>query len=190
MIRGKPSAAEKLLDKIVNFSSNYRRNADYIEALTLRAICLWRMKRTGESVTVFTQAILKARELELIMPIIKNGADILPLLQKIQNRLKHGYDADILDKAFVNLLLMRSREISKHTPGVFSRSKARLIKLSPKQSEVMGYLVQDLGYREIAEKMGITINSVNYHIRVLHEKFDVSNARDLLEKASEMGFID
>jgi len=148
------------------------------------------LKRTKESVAILTAAILKARELELIMPIIKNGGDILPVLRKMQNRLKLGYGADALDKAFVNILLMRSREISKHTPGMFSRVKSRPIKLSPKQSEVIGYLVRNLSYLEIGEKMGVTVDAVGYHIRVLHEKFDVSNSRDLLEKAEELGFAD
>jgi len=187
--RGKLSAAEKLCERLVNFSSDYRRNADYIEALTLRAICLWRLKRTNESVAVFTDAIHKAQELELIMPIVKNGAAVLPLLQKMQNRQKYGYDADVLDKAFINLLLMRSRDISKHTPGMFSR-RSRPIKLSPKQSEVVGYLVKDLSYREIGEKMGVTTTTVNHHTRVLHEKFNVSTTRELLDKVKEMGFID
>jgi len=190
MVRGKLSAAEKLCERLVNFSSDYRRNADYIEALTLRAICLWRLKRTKESVTVLTDAIVKAQELELIMPLIKNGADVSPLLQKMQNRQKYGYDANVLDKAFINQLLMRSRDISKHTPGMFSRIKSRPLKLSPKQSEVIGYLVQNLSYQEISEEMGVTISAIDYHIRVLHEKFDVSNTRDLLGKAEEMGFID
>jgi len=188
MAAGKLSAAEKLLDRLVNFSSDYRRSADHIEALALRAVCLWRLKRTKESVTVFTAAILKAREFELIMPIIKNGGAVLPVLQKILNRLKYGYDADILDKAFVNSLRMRSREISKHTPGIFSRAKSRPIKLSPRQSEVLGYLVQSLSYQEIGGKMGVTVAAVDYHVRVLHEKFDALNTRELLVKAGELGF--
>jgi LuxR family maltose regulon positive regulatory protein len=190
MVTGKLSAAEKLLDRLVNFSSDYRRSADHIEALALRAVCLWRLKRTKESVAVFTDAILKAREFELIMPIIKNGGAVLPVLQKMLNRLKYGYGEDKLDKAFVNSLLMRSREISKHTPGMFSRAKSRPIKLSPRQSEVIGYLVQNLSYREIGAKMGVTVAAVDYHIRVLHEKFDALNTRELLEKAGELGFVE
>lgn len=188
MVTGKLSAAEKLLEEIVQFSLDYRRNADYIEALTLRAICLWRMKRVKEAVEIITDGIIKAKELQLTMPIVKQGADILPVLQKILNRLKYGYDAEILDKAFVNLLFMRARELSKHMPGM-SQSKAQPIKLSPRQSEVMGYLVQNLTYQEISEKMGVTTAAVDYHIRILHEKFQVSNTSGLLQKAQEMGLI-
>jgi len=114
----------------------------------------------------------------------------LTILQKMQYRLKYGYDADKLDKAFVNLLLMRSREISKSVPGMFSRIKSRPINLSPKQSEVLGYLVRKLSYQDIGGRMGVTVDTVSYHIGVLHEKFDAVNTRELLEKAEELGFVE
>jgi DNA-binding CsgD family transcriptional regulator len=190
MVKSKLSAAEKLLERLAVFSQDYRRNADYIEALTLRAICLWRVKRTAEAIKTMTAAIVKAAQLQLVMPIVKDGSDVLPVLQKILNRLKYGYDADTLDKAFVNALYIKARNISKHTPGMFSRNKAQAMKLSPRQSEVMGYLVQNLSYKEISEKMKVTKAAVEYHIRILHEKFDASNTRELLQKAQDLGFLD
>jgi LuxR family maltose regulon positive regulatory protein len=117
MAGGKIFAAEKLLEELAGFSWDHRRNADYIEALTLRAICLWRISRTKEAVQVFTPAITRAAQLQLTMPIVKNGGGILPVLQKILNRLKYGYDADIIDKTFVNLLFIQAREQAGHRPG-------------------------------------------------------------------------
>jgi DNA-binding CsgD family transcriptional regulator len=54
----------------------------------------------------------------------------------------------------------------------------------------MNYLVKNLSYQEISEKMGVTKAAVDYHIRILHEKFEASNTRDLLQKAQDLGFID
>ena len=116
-------------------------------------------------------------------------SDALPLLQKVLNRLKYGYDAEILDKAFVNLLYIRAREVSKHTQGTLLRGAEKPVKLSPRQTEVVRYLIQNLSYREISEKMKVTVAAVDYHIRVLHGKFEVTNTRDLLQKARELGVI-
>jgi LuxR family maltose regulon positive regulatory protein len=190
MVKSRLSAAEKLLERFAVFSQDYRRNADYIEALTLRAICLWRVKRTAEAIKTMTAAIVKAAELQLVMPIVKDGGDVLPVLQKILNRLKYGYDSGLLDKAFVSLLYIKARNISKYTPGMFSRNKAKAVKLSPRQSEVMGYLLQNLSYQEISERMRVTKSAVEYHIRILHEKFDAANTRELLQKAQDLGFLD
>jgi DNA-binding CsgD family transcriptional regulator len=148
------------------------------------------VERTAEAIKTMTAAIVKASELQLVMPIVKDGGDVLPVLQKILNRLKYGYASGLLDKEFVSLLYMKARNISKHTPGMLSRSKAKAMKLSPKQSEVMSYLVQNLSYREISEKMNVTKAAVEYHIRILHEKFDASNTRELLQKAQDLGFLD
>jgi LuxR family maltose regulon positive regulatory protein len=190
MVKSRLSAAEKLLERLAVFSQDYRRNADYIEALSLRAVCLWRVERTAEAIKTMTAAVVKAAELQLVMPIVKDGGDVLPVLQKILNRLKYGYDSGLLDKAFVSLLYIKARNISKHTPGMFSRNKVKAMKLSVRQSEVMGYLVQNLSYQEISEKMGVTKAAVEYHIRILHEKFDASNTRELLQKAQDLGFLD
>jgi DNA-binding CsgD family transcriptional regulator len=54
----------------------------------------------------------------------------------------------------------------------------------------MGYLAQSLSYREISEKMKVTKAAVEYHIRILHEKFDASNTRELLQKALDLGVVD
>jgi LuxR family maltose regulon positive regulatory protein len=189
MVKSKLSAADKLLEKMAVFSQEYNRNADYIEALTLRTICLWRLNRTADAIKTFTATICRAAELQLVMPIIRYGGDILPMLQKMLNRLKYGYDNDLLDKAFVNLLFLQARSIAKHAPGMFQHSEAKPVKLSPRQAEVVDYLLQNLSYKEIGEKMGITTSTADYHIHILHEKFGVSNTRDLLQKAQELGFV-
>jgi len=190
MVLRKFGEAEKLLERLTVFSQNYRRNADYIESLTLRSICLWRVKRMSEAVKTFTNAIVKASELMIIMPIVKEGADILPILQKISGRLKYGYDSDLIDKAFVGELYKKARNISKHTPGMLSQISQKPVGLSPKQSEVIRYLSQNLNYKEISEKMGVTKAAVDYHIRALHEKFGVSNTRDLLRTVDDLGIMD
>jgi|GEM_PF-2881586 len=190
MVLRKFGEAEKLLEKLAVFSRDYRRNADYIESLTLRSICLWRVKRTSEAVKVFTDAIEKASELQIVMPIIKEGADIMPLLHKISGRLKYGYDSDLLNKAFVGELYNKAENISKHTSGMLSRINMKPTVLSPKQSEVIRFLSQNLSYNEISEKMGVTKAAVDYHIRALHEKFDVSNTRDLLRKVNDLGITE
>ena len=61
------SAAEKLLERLVQFSQDYRRNADGIEELHYGP----RMKWTRDSVKALTAAITKAAGLRITTPIIK-----------------------------------------------------------------------------------------------------------------------
>jgi LuxR family maltose regulon positive regulatory protein len=122
------------------------------------------------------------------MPITKEGGDILPILQKIINRLKYGYDTDKLDKSFVNTLFFEAQTMSQRR-GIMVKGKNKPVKLSPRQLEIMGYLKQNLSYKEISEKLGIKVTTVDDHIDKIYEKLGVSSARDAVLKAKEMGLI-
>jgi DNA-binding CsgD family transcriptional regulator len=132
-------------------------------------------------------AIAKASGLQLVMPIIKEGGDILPILQKILTRLKYGYDTDILDRDFINKLFHGAQAISQHRGIMVKKNRNKPLKLPPRQLEILGYLDQNYSYREIGAKLGIKFTTVNDHINKLYEKLGVSNARDAASKAKELG---
>jgi LuxR family maltose regulon positive regulatory protein len=121
------------------------------------------------------------------MPIIKEGGDILPILKNILNRLKKGYDSDTLDKSFVSALFFGAEEVSRFRGIMVRKNKNKPLKLSPRQLEILGYLRQNFSYREIGEKIGSKVSTVNDHIDKLYKKLGVSNAREAVLKARELG---
>jgi LuxR family maltose regulon positive regulatory protein len=187
MVCGRLPEADTLFDKIIAASMQYRRPADYIEALTLRSVCLWHMNRQADSLAAITAAIAKASELQLVMPIIKEGGDILPILQKILTRLKYGHDTGIIDRNFINTLFHEAQAVSQHRGIMVKKNRNKPIKLPPRQMEILGYLDQNYSYREISAKLGIKFTTVNDHINKLYEKLGVSNAREAVLKAKELG---
>jgi LuxR family maltose regulon positive regulatory protein len=122
------------------------------------------------------------------MPIIKEGGDILPVLQKMLNRLKYGYDADILNKSFVNTLFFGAQTMARRR-GTLVKERNKPVKLSPRQFEILRFLEQNFSYREISDKMGIKVTTVDDHIDKVYEKLGVSSARDAVLKAREWGLI-
>jgi LuxR family maltose regulon positive regulatory protein len=187
MITGRLSEAQTLLEQLAVLSLNYCRQPDYIEALTLQSICLWHMKRRADSIKTITEAIVKASKLQLLMPVIKEGGDILPILSKLLNRLKYGYGADLLDKSFVNALFIGAKAQSQHRGIIIKSGKNKSVKLSPRQREILTLLEQNLTYKEISAKIGIKVTTVDDHIDKLYEKLGVTNAHDAVLKAREMG---
>ena len=187
MALGKLSEAETLLQRIIDVLSKYRRPADHIEAQALRSICFWNMKRQADSIQAMTDAIRKAHGLQLVMPIIKEGGDILPIFKNILNRLKKGYDTDTLDKSFVSTLFFEAEDASRFRGVMVRKNKNKPVKLSPRQLEILGYLKQNLSYREIGEKIGSKISTVNDHIDKLYKKLGVSNVRETVLKARKLG---
>jgi len=189
MVTGKLPEAETLLLRIIDISLKYGQITDYIEAQTLRSVCLWHMKRQSDSIQAMINSIRKACELELVMPVTKEGGDILPILEKILTRLKRGYDADIIDKSFVNKLFFEAQSMSRYRGVMIRKNKNKPVKLSARQSEILMLLKQNLSYREIGEKLGIKITTVEDHISKLYEKLEVSNARDAVMKIKELGLF-
>lgn len=54
--------------------------------------------------------------------------------------------------------------------------------LSRRQIEIIDYIAEGLNAGEIAEKIGISINGIQYHIRAIYSKLNVENKTSLLKK--------
>jgi DNA-binding NarL/FixJ family response regulator len=55
--------------------------------------------------------------------------------------------------------------------------------LSVRENEVLQYLATGLLYKEIAEKLSISTNTVRQHIHRIYEKLHVQNRTEALNKA-------
>lgn len=61
--------------------------------------------------------------------------------------------------------------------------------LTPREFEVLGWLVQGLCNKEIARKLGIEEQTVKNHLRPVFQKFGVARRTELLVKAFERGIV-
>ena len=69
-------------------------------------------------------------------------------------------------------------------------NKAHLYKLTDRETEVVTLMAQALSNREIAEELGIGIESVRMHAKNLYSKLDVSGRQKASLKAIELGIIE
>ncbi len=190
MVVGALPKAINLLGHICDLSQDYCRYADWIEATTLLSICYCQMKAMESAALHLTSAIIKSQELALPMPILKEGADLIPILQKLLNQIKYGHIAETLDKSYVNMLYVDARRRLGHHGGLFSRTTQKPIKLSQKQALILGLLSQKMSYKEMSVVTGTKITTIRDHVGKLYEKLGVSNADDALLKAKALGLID
>jgi DNA-binding NarL/FixJ family response regulator len=70
------------------------------------------------------------------------------------------------------------------------RSDAQEIRLSPRVGEVLVLLSKGLGNREIAEKLGLSIETVKTHIERLYKTLGVTARTDAVAKALRAGLIE
>ena len=76
-------------------------------------------------------------------------------------------------------------------PGVRIRPKSdpASLGLTPREFEVLGWLVQGKGNKEIARKLGIEEQTVKNHLRPIFQKFGVVRRTELLVKVFEKGIV-
>jgi DNA-binding CsgD family transcriptional regulator len=55
---------------------------------------------------------------------------------------------------------------------------------------VLGCIAQGLSDREIAQRLGITYNTVRYHIKNIRKKLDVRNNAEAVALAFRNGLVD
>ncbi|HVN53510.1 MAG TPA: response regulator transcription factor [Anaerolineaceae bacterium] len=61
--------------------------------------------------------------------------------------------------------------------------------LSPKEIEVLGYVVDGLSNAEISKKLYISIGTVKTHINTLFRKLDVETRVQAVRRAKELNLI-
>ena len=60
------------------------------------------------------------------------------------------------------------------------------VKLSKREREALVHLAQGLSNREIAKRLGISINTVNKHVQQIFTKLNVRNRVQAVTKAIEL----
>jgi DNA-binding NarL/FixJ family response regulator len=76
--------------------------------------------------------------------------------------------------------------IARKVLDLFPKAPSRneeINKLAPREQEVLQLLVTGHSYKMIAEKMGITIETVRSHIKRIYEKLQVHSATEAAAKA-------
>lgn len=68
-------------------------------------------------------------------------------------------------------------------------SKNRIPNLSKRQLQVLYGLRDGKRYKEIAFDLGISENTISFHISALRQKLDCSTSRQILIRAEEYGLL-
>ena len=61
--------------------------------------------------------------------------------------------------------------------------------LSPREADLLSALAKGLSYAQCADAMGISLNTVQSHIRNVYRKLNVSNQTQAINKARAAGAI-
>jgi len=122
---------------------------------------------------------------------------------EVHKALEGGASGYLLKSATVNQILEGIRtvaaggaslgpEIARYVLNQFRRhprSEAPETRLSGREQEVLQLLGDGLVKKEVADKLGISVTTVAYHVKHIYEKLDVATAPAAISKAFRTGIL-
>jgi DNA-binding NarL/FixJ family response regulator len=117
---------------------------------------------------------------EFVVNGLRNGAS---------GYLLKSADGGELVKAINNVLEGTQHLCANSTQVLISATSENYEALTEREMEVLKYTALGLSAKEIADKMCVQANTIDYHKKNIKEKFNVSKQTDLTRIAIEMGLI-
>lgn len=117
--------------------------------------------------------------------------------EKIFRSLQAGAKGYILKGASKEKIVLSLRElaeggspmsptIARKIIGIFNDSKLQMqnnnLPLTTREIDLLNHLAKGLLYKEIAEKLNITVGTVKQHIHKIYEKLEVNNKTEAINK--------
>lgn len=134
----------------------------------------------------------KHRKVELITAAFQAGAVGYVLKESAADSLLHGLEMvsrgrHFLDSSVSNNVVKSLTEISEKGATI---TDTNYQSLTPREQEVMRLVVEGLSAKQIAEKLFISLKTVENHRAHIMHKLNLNNTVDLVRYAARVGLID
>ena len=114
----------------------------------------------------------------LIMPFVEQGRGIMPLMAQLVTT-SGLRSADPSQWGFINRVLQIGSQLGAAAISVFSQ----------REQEIVQLLVQGTNNKLIARSLGVSPETVRFHLKNIYEKFGVSDRRVVAALAGELGLL-
>ena len=186
---GSFSSAMLLLANLEQLVNGYCRPLDQMEIHILRAILFWKEGQRAEAVDSMEKAVLLAQPRGFTRIFANEGAVILPILQKLYNRLS-GCPENAEITIFVRIVQLLANESAKAYPGLSGSLYDKPVKLSKQQMRMLIFLANGKNNRQICEETGLKLNTVKAHLYKLYEKLGVNSATEAVLTSYRLGIME
>jgi LuxR family maltose regulon positive regulatory protein len=186
---GNFALAQVLMAGVEKLAVNYKRPLDHIEILILKSIVFWKEKQQTKAVESMEEAVRLAKPYGFTRIFACEGAAVIPVLQKLCNRIS-VWPEETDTVVFVRTILLLANETAKFYPGLTSSIEEKPIKLSKQQMRMLLYLAAGKNNRRICSETGLKLNAVKAHLFKLYEKLEVNNSTEAVLKSYQLGIIE
>jgi LuxR family maltose regulon positive regulatory protein len=174
--------AEAQLLGLVEMSEAQHNRFQLISILTLLAMVFEKQARTDEALTVLERALTLAHPGGLVFPFLELGTSMTALLEKLPRDTAIG--------PFIEQIMAAAAPVGSpagNGPRWVVQPPADL--LTDREAEILELLARRLQYKQIATRLFISPQTVNSHLKNVYQKLGVSNRRQAVTRAAELGLL-
>jgi LuxR family maltose regulon positive regulatory protein len=174
-----------LLMRLLEAAVTMERQGDEIRYLVLIALAHHAVANSQTAIDFLGQALVLAESQGYIRLFVDEGRPMAELLRfAVSHNLSTDYASRLL-AAFPNHELSAfptDRQLIINTPMLAEP-------LSEREIEVLRLIAEGYKYKEIAERLVVSINTVRHHTRNVYGKLEVNNRTQAIGKAKELHLL-
>ncbi|MGB3715372.1 MAG: LuxR C-terminal-related transcriptional regulator [Candidatus Promineifilaceae bacterium] len=178
--QGKTEEAIRLLDRLIQSAENDGRWGDLIPRLALQAIAHHAQDRTNKALTFLSQALKMAEPEGYIRTFVDLGPQMRELLQVAAER---G-----IGLSFVPTLIAAfAQDVDVHPAPLVTHPLVE--PLTDREIQILRLLAARLSYREIADELYLSVNTIKWYARTIYGKLGVNSKVEAADRARELSIV-
>ena len=170
--------AASLLQTQADAARTDGRVRTWLSCSVLLAAALWQIGRQPQAVAAFEAAVSTCLFEGIKQPFVEESA-LLPTVIPELIEAASARRTNRLREAYLSELRVEMSACRAGTPAASEGI------LSPRENQVLGLLVEGLTYGEMAAELGLSVNTVKFHLKNLYGKLGVQNRRAAIHAAAK-----
>jgi LuxR family maltose regulon positive regulatory protein len=176
-----------LLERLLEAARSMGRQGDAIRYLTLLALSCHALGEPSAALAHLDQALTLAESEGYVRLFVDEGEPMAELLQAFSRQ------PSTVSPAYIEKLLATFGTVAHplSREAVVDRAKrlSLIDALSDRELEVLRLMATGARYKEIAEQLVISLNTVRHHIRNIYGKLGVHRRRQAIARARELDLL-
>ena len=170
-----------LVERLALSAESAGRKGHLIDLLNLQALALDAQGNLDQALSCLERALVLAKPQGFVRIFLNNGAPIIRLLKEAARR-------DIAADYAIKLLNQIDTDTQPDGPNL-SPPSLLVDPLSDRELEVLHLMAQDLTYKEIANQIMVSLNTVRTHVKNIYSKLMVHKRSEAVAKAEELNLL-
>ncbi len=174
-----------LLTRLLEAAITMERHGDEIRYLVLIAMAQHALGNKQTALDTLGQALTLAEPQGYVRLFVDEGQPMAELLQSaLSQNVAPGYVSKLLATfpEYVLSAIPIDKELTANTQNLVEP-------LSMREIEVLRLMANGYKYKEIAERLFVSINTVRHHTRNVYGKLDVNNRTQAIGRAKELNLL-